>query len=101
MLLQILLRGPQAGASHCGAIIREAPVTVWSGWVLFTLLISPQGAEPVSTSGSHLRARLFFLLLPPPPIPSSSPSVATVLQGPHGLLPPLVSCSRVAMGPAC
>lgn len=40
-----------------------------SGWVLFTLLISPQGAEPASTSGSHLRARLFFLLRPAlPPV---------------------------------
>lgn len=84
--------GPQGGASHAGslagAIIREAP-----GWVLFTLLISPQRTEPVSTSGSYLRAPLC------PHPHSSSPFVATVLLGPHGLLPSLVSCSRVAMGP--
>lgn len=81
--------GPQGGASQAGSldgtIIREAPgdglgVVV----VLFTLLISPHRAEPVSISGSHLRA----WLRPHPH--SSSPSVATVLLGPHGLLPPHV-----------
>lgn len=54
------------------------------GGVLFTLLISPHRAEPVSISGSHLRAWLR------PHLHSSSPSVATILLGPHALLPPHV-----------
>lgn len=35
-----------------------------SGWALFTFLIFPHRADPVVTSGSHLRARLFLLRLP-------------------------------------